>query len=537
MNPLKTECTKKNKKLLTKMVGKLCLFVPSVLVLALFLTCCGNSGQVSPEESGHEIASGIAPTDPADSPGSTTDSETPPMPIPPIAPADSYKLSVYDKLAGDYDIPIIHIYTRNREEVLSLEEYVECVVDVFNCEEEFRIDEAAAGIKVRGNSSAYYGDVDEIRANKAPYRIKFDEKQSLLGLNSGAKCKSWVLLKTDWNLIQNSVAFRMGRTLLGDNAFCSDSTFVHLYINEKLQGIYLLCEQSQVTSSRVDIHEPEKNEAGTRIGYYMEIDNYAGSEPDQPYFGMDYAYGNVTDIEGVNRDFVWADYTLKSEITSEEQVKFIERYMNNLFKVLYEACVNDNYLTVNPGGILMQSDHTSAYEVANALLDLQSVVDMYILYEIVHDNDCGEGSFYMCIDFAPDSKCPKLQFTSPWDFNWAYTDEPAGRYYAAAFNNDDFVASMGDRSNPWFILLMTEDWFVDLVRERWTQVRTDGSLEACLLAEETYILDHEKEINIMEDYTSACALDLLTWIRTRIQWLDEQWLIETATEEQPPITE
>ena len=62
------------------------------------------------------------------------------------------------------------------------------------------INEASAGIKVRGNSSAYYGDVSQILANKVPYRIKFDKKTNMLGLNNGAECKSWVLLKSDWEL-------------------------------------------------------------------------------------------------------------------------------------------------------------------------------------------------------------------------------------------------------------------------------------------------------------------------------------------------
>ena len=43
--------------------------------------------------------------------------------------------------------------------IASREKYTSCVVDVFNCDEKLEINEASAGIKVRGNSSAYYGDV------------------------------------------------------------------------------------------------------------------------------------------------------------------------------------------------------------------------------------------------------------------------------------------------------------------------------------------------------------------------------------------
>lgn len=93
--------------------------------------------------------------------------------------------------------------------IASRKKYTSCVVDVFNCDEKLEINEASAGIKVRGNSSAYYGDVSQILANKVPYRIKFDKKTNMLGLNNGAECKSWVLLKSDWDLIRNDIAFRL----------------------------------------------------------------------------------------------------------------------------------------------------------------------------------------------------------------------------------------------------------------------------------------------------------------------------------------
>ena len=62
----------------------------------------------------------------------------------------------------------------------------------------------------------------------------------------------------------------------------------------------------------------------------------------------------------------------------------------------------------------------------------------------------------MCVDLSKDSKCPKLKFTSPWDFNWAYNDSTE-KYYAGAFTDKNFVAKNGDRSNPWFIILCKQD--------------------------------------------------------------------------------
>lgn len=423
------------------------------------------------------------------------------------------------------NVPIISVTTEGMQDIVSREDYLPCVVDVFNCDEQSVIDEASAGIRVRGNSTAFYGDVEQILENTVPYRIKFDSKTSMLGLNDGAECKSWVLLKTDWDLIKNDIAFRMGRAIMDGENYCSDSQFVHLYVNEEFMGIYLLCEQCQVNENRVDVTEPEEGYTATDIGYYLELDNYATSEEGNYYFSMDYCGATVTDINGETRQFVPAEYSIKNDVYSQNQIDFIGKYTNNLFTLLYEACENGNYLAFDENYELVQSQAEDAQQAVSAVIDIDSAVDMYILYEIVHDYDCGEGSFYMCVDFAPDSKYPKLTFTSPWDFDWAYNDEPDGGYYAAGFCEQSFVDEFGDRSNPWFILLMGQDWFVDMVREKWTDMNNQGTLMDCIIEESEILEAYEDDLNRIEDWATDSAYQRLEWIMSRIDWLDEQWLL------------
>ena len=253
------------------------------------------------------------------------------------------KKAFEEKIAAKTDLPIINITTKeNKEKILSKEIYNSCVVDVFNCGDDFVMDEISAGVRVRGNSSAFYGDVEQIKRNTVPYRIKFDKKQNMLGLNDGAKCKSWVLLKSDWDLIRNDIALRFGRTIIGDDAYCSDTQFVHLYVNDKFQGIYVLCEQNQVNKNRVDITEPEEGYTGTDFGFYMELDNYAADEEDNHYITMDYEGAEVTDLRGETRQFVPAEYSIKNDVYTQEQIEFIDKYMNNVFRIIYEACENGN---------------------------------------------------------------------------------------------------------------------------------------------------------------------------------------------------
>lgn len=436
------------------------------------------------------------------------------------------KESFKKKIRSESKIPVISVTTAPDDMIASREKYTSCVVDVFNCDEKLEINEASAGIKVRGNSSVYYGDVSQILANKVPYRIKFDKKTNLLGLNNGAECKSWVLLKSDWDLIRNDIAFRFGRTIMGDGNFCSDGQLVHLYVNEEFQGVYELCEQCQINPNRVDISEPAEGYTDTDIGYYLELDNYATSDEDNHYISMDYENATVTDINGETRQFVPAEYSIKNDLYSQNQIDFIDKYLNNLFKIVYEACENGKYYKFDENYDLVDSDVTTAEEAVSNVMDIDSVRDMYILYEIVHDYDCGEGSFYMCVDLSKDSKCPKLKFTSPWDFNWAYNDSTE-KYYAGAFTDKNFVAKKGDRSNPWFIILCKQDWFMDAVKEKWTEMSQEKLLQGCIKTEREYLKEYDADLRKGEEWGPDSAEDLFNWIENRIYWLNSQWKIKS----------
>lgn len=436
------------------------------------------------------------------------------------------KESFKKKIRSESKIPVISVTTAPDDMIASREKYTSCVVDVFNCDEKLEINEASAGIKVRGNSSAYYGDVSQILANKVPYRIKFDKKTNMLGLNNGAECKSWVLLKSDWDLIRNDIAFRFGRTIMGDSNFCSDGQLVHLYVNEEFQGVYELCEQCQINPNRVDISEPAEGYTDTDIGYYLELDNYATSDEDNHYISMDYENATVTDINGETRQFVPAEYSIKNDLYSQNQIDFIDKYLNNLFKIVYEACENGKYYKFDENYDLVDSDVTTAEEAISNVMDIDSVRDMYILYEIVHDYDCGEGSFYMCVDLSKDSKCPKLKFTSPWDFNWAYNDSTE-KYYAGAFTDKNFVAKKGDRSNPWFIILCKQDWFMATVKEKWTEMSQEKLLQGCIKTEREYLKEYDADLRKGEEWGPDSAEDLFNWIENRIYWLNSQWKIKS----------
>ncbi len=409
--------------------------------------------------------------------------------------------------------PAIHIYTYNNEEIASKEVYNDSVIDVFNCDEKYRLT-AAGGVRVRGNSSAN----DTVK----PYRIKFYEKQNMLGLHDGKEYKSWVLLKSNWNLITDYMALNLAEEIFEGKYYSSDCTFVNLYINKEYKGLYVLCEQTQAAEGRVDVYEPKKGENQTDIGYLIELDNYAGEDPNEPCFFMDYGGIEYTDMLGETRIIAEDGYTIKSDTYSEAQRKFIEKYYNGIFKICYEGIENGkpmmfdkNYNVVSAQGV-----YSTPQKAIEAVVDVNSVANMLILEELVHNYDVGAGSFFMAVDFSKSSKYKKLTFMAPWDFNWAYNDSASGAYYASTFQKP--VHDMVERSNIWLIMFMKADWFQDIVKEKWNDLQSDQSLNNVVYAVCDDLEALENDLGD-ETWRINSGADVAYFVDGRISWLESLW--------------
>lgn len=431
----------------------------------------------------------------------------------------------YTKICSETQFPIIHITTENNKEILSLDDYVNCFVDVMNCDDIYKLEAKSGGIRVRGNASANYGDVDWIRANSVSYRLKFNDKQSMLGLNDFAKCRSWVLLKSYEGAIENHLAFKVARAISNNEYYCSDSVFVQLYVNEKYMGPYLLCEQTQANSNRVDINEAEENYGGTDIGYLVELDNYATGD-DHPYFFLNYNLEPITDVSGTSRVPRKYAYSVKNDLYSDEQLDFIERYFELAWEIPMRAIKYGEFYKIGEGLELLpaQDEFASAYDCINAVIDINSVVDMYMTYEIINDQDVGGGSFFFAVDFGADPKYERVTMLAPWDFDWAYYDyssDADGGLYAANFKDSYFVDHWGDRSNPWLILFYSADWFRELVKQKWQERLPE--IRAAVDDTESLIVNYTDEFNLDGTRRSGSAKTTINWVRDRLDYLNGLW--------------
>lgn len=168
------------------------------------------------------------------------------------------------ELPSEYEYSLIAgklmINTEGGVSIKSKEEYVNATISFVHDNEEWILDNVSAGIRGRGNSTWLWYP-------KKSYRIKFEKKQSLMGL---PKAKSWVLLAEyrDPTDLMNAYVFELGQ-LVG-LPFTNHNRYVELILNGKSQGLYHLTEQVQQNENRVNIDEYG--------GYLIELDSDDGPD-------------------------------------------------------------------------------------------------------------------------------------------------------------------------------------------------------------------------------------------------------------------
>lgn len=357
--------------------------------------------------------------------------------------------------------------------------YETVYIDVESDVEGEKMSSVLGEMKIRGNWSTTYSD-------KKPYRIKFDKKQSLLGLNDGLEAKSWVLLAEykDRSLMRNATAFFLGDRLLGaDGYYCSDYCFVDLYVNDEYRGVYLLCEQQQTGEGRVDIPEPEKNSDETAIGYLIELDYYYTDEKPTERFTVSYPGSGFVGWDGKRVDPLYyiKGYSIKSDIYSQKQTDHIRKVVENILTVVDRAIEKGEFDTIDAEGNIVDSNYTTVEECVGAVIDVRSLIDTFLLNEICMDMDVGYSSFLLSIDMS-ENGAHQLVFEAPWDW-----DSSLG----FAINAQDFIMSAQifpangqtgsptPRSyvNPWLVMLANQDWYRKAVAARWAEFRATGAIE------------------------------------------------------------
>lgn len=442
--------------------------------------------------------------------------------------------------------------------------YEDCTVTLRDADDTVLLDGVGAQVKVRGNWTTTY--------DKKPLRIKFEQKQSVLGLNGGAEMKNWVLLAEykDGSMLRDKSALAIAREILGeDGLYAADAAFVEVEINGEYRGMYLLTELQQVNSDRIDVTEPEKDYTGTDIGYFLEFDGYFTNEDELHSFFVDYAdNAPLTPYDGEGgsgktikclsespSDHVKdVGFTIKSDIYSQEQHDFIAGFVNGVYDIMYAAAYEDKAYAFTPdhSEIVEVSDITPQQAVEN-VVDVNSLADMYIISELTCDADIYWSSFFMDADFGENGS-KKLRFEAPWDFDSGMGNKDrcadGTGFYAANIVPDVNGGPKGggeyETVNPWLAVLMYEDWFQDIIREKWTSAYDGGTFDRALQMiendktelSEAFTRNYKRWNNLVNNSSfrgelsrdaarckthEEAADQLAKWLGSRVEFMNGHW--------------
>jgi len=329
-----------------------------------------------------------------------------------------------------HGLPIIQINTENGAPILDKVNYVPIqfiLTDKNNPANNISLtaeDFSDGGIRGRGNSTW-------ILPSKKPYRIKFNKKQSLFGLE---KAKSWILLANffDLTLIKNSLAFELGHRL--NVPYTPSYHYVELYLNGEYMGNYMLTEHKEVAPGRVDI-DPTK-------GWFIELDHYEK----EPRFKTK-KYGLTVMIK--SPDF--------GTFSSNPMYYFVKDDLNKL-------C--DSMASVN----FPENGYRD-------LIDMKSIINYFLVNLILNNGDFNlPGSIYFHKD-----KGGKISGGILWDFDTAFgfswdsyslyvindniltNKYPSYSFFNRFFQDPVFLARWKENWNDNFSVVSSMTQFIDSI--------------------------------------------------------------------------
>ena len=343
-------------------------------------------------------------------------------------------------------LPLLIINTKNFEEPLSLENYIDSTFIIIN-NNEIEVNEQAS-IRLRGHSTA--------TRPKKPYKIKFKDKQKILG--SSKDFKKWAILANhyDKSLIRNILAFKISE-IVGLN-FTPKCKPVDVIVNGNFRGNYFICDQIEVKKGRVDIEENEGDDISG--GYLIEIDKRATEE--EKFFLTD--KGLVGEIK----------YPDEDDITKEQE-NYIKQYLNKLEKYTYLGDLK--------------------------YLDLPSFYRYFIVQEFCGDIDSMLSSFHCHKKKADD----KLYFGPVWDYDLSFDNDDR---LIPTNEKDKFAlyygASAGSTRDFFINLLKTKDVMKN-IEKTWTELKAGvfniEKLKAFINEQKT-LLEESANLNSLKWYGS-----------------------------------
>ena len=373
-------------------------------------------------------------------------------------------------------LPIVYIDTENKTAITSKDDYVKGTIRIVeDIETRGAGDVFESAMKIKGRGNSTWG------LPKKPYKIKFDEKTSLLGEPAD---KEWVLLAnyTDKTSLRNETAFDMGR--MSNLDYTNRTHFVEVILNGVYNGTYQLGEQLKIAKNRVNVGDD---------GYLLEIDAKAAAED------ITFKVAHIGQPINIKDPDVEMD---------GEAYNYVVQYLQEADNALFR----ENFTDTNNG--------YAKY------LDVESFVEWYLINEIAKNNDaCFFTSCYM--NLARDGK---LKMGPLWDFDIAFgnvnyngCDNPEGfwikpvAWYARLFQDPNFVAKVKERFA----------YFYENREEIYAEINANADYLKYAIVENNnkwgtlYVYTWPNNM-IWGSYENEVQ-SMKIWLEKRFQWLNEQF--------------
>ena len=343
------------------------------------------------------------------------------------------------------NLPLIVIHTEGSVEPVDKENYITCSITIIK---DNKIDTKGKGkIKLRGNKT--------LELKKKPYKIKFDDKQSPLGMPANAK--KWNLLANhgDKTLLRNKLAFKISS--LFEMKYTPACLPVDLMVNGEYKGNFDLCDQIEQGKGRVEIEKMSKkdiNEPEVTGGYIIEADLYAKFE--ENYFETK---------KGIIYSIKYPD----EEDIVPEQIN----YINNTFNLVEEDVYNNDF----------------------SKIDIESFCK-FVLIEDLCANPETFWSTYLTKERLED----KFYFGPVWDFDIAFDNDV--RVYPA-LEKKNFIFKWGNSAgtmNKFALKILSDENTIKTLKEIWNQYNGNKITKEILIKfinDETQNIYESQKLNFM----------------------------------------
>ncbi|MBR5087257.1 MAG: CotH kinase family protein [Muribaculaceae bacterium] len=381
-------------------------------------------------------------------------------------------------------LPVVYLNTQDSATIVSKHYYINGTLWIEDETQALGSADEPLTIEVKGR-----GNWTWYNSYKKPYKVKFNSKQSPLGLD---KSRHFILMAHSEDFsgyLRNTTGFEISKLL--DMPYSPTELPVELVLNGEYMGLYFLCEKIRVEGGRVEIIEQDDNETNAYSatgGWLLELTDdgnvviaqHQNNDPNNPFFSF---------------------ITQSPEELSQVQRNYIHDLLASADSCVYVTNKNDQ-----------------GWE---EILDIHSLARFYVIHEVMENVEAFSGSLFMYKDRGWDEK---LMFGPVWDFD--------NSFYHENTTSDHFIFDY-DSPYPflWIKEILKYPRFQQEIREVWHEFCCKRVLDKIIdhaWQWREMVVDAEQQDRLRwHFYASTHGPDApakyLNVIEKKAAWLNSQW--------------